>query len=305
MKNGEGPMRLKFTLHGAGKGELEVDTKNFLVAPLRTALEGGRPADDRVQVIFQTSERELVLGSFLQTEKDRILFFPASAVRVANEDSPHKGLLVDHLALDPPTEAGEHRSHVTFRGSRNRRRLPTRVEVQGMALPWFSLLIPDLKPLSRLPKTLTVRFDKTRDDPKRFAERVLSGRPGIAMVPVELSSVEFLQIDAWVARGSDWKEQAITVHRFDRFMARQMASDDRWQVKMRILSLDLGGAGVRLIFSVHEGDTGSQNPRFFFPALPTGERLTEIKKIQFVDEMTSDSVRSAETRQQDDSGEAT
>jgi len=149
----------------------------------------------------------------MHTVKDRVLFFPAARVQIpAQELASQKfaGTVLEHITLDPPTKPSSHRSHIAVRGipSDGSRGLSYTTKVpEGWLIPWFSLLLPSLERLDRLPAETIIEFDPPRPDWERHFEQMVTetclGPAAIGLPPAQ-GAEHFPQFDIWVGRGEGW-----------------------------------------------------------------------------------------------------
>jgi hypothetical protein len=199
------PLTLCATFSG-GIGTLEVGPDHPLIGPWRVAILEGRPTGQWFwfAVHDQLKGACRVLGSFVHTPGDRLLYFPGAAVSIHADGEQLARSHMDHITLDPPTPKGRHRSHVALsegsRGNKYGSRPP-----QGHLQPWFSLLTPNLDNFTTMPAELRVSFPPPRPDVQNFARDLLKG-PGLRVIPLPPGGPDaFLQMDVWVGRVSDWQ----------------------------------------------------------------------------------------------------
>ena len=199
------PVTLSITVP-EGHGKLTVDSDHPLVSPLRVAILKGRPPGKWFwfAVLDQATGECRVLGSFVHSPGDRLLFFAGASILVSCDRSNLQPGRLDHLTLDPPTPKGTQKSHVALldgvRGSKYTSRPP-----DGHLFPWFTLLAPTLGDFAELPAELSTTFAPPRPDVLGFAHDLIRG-PGLALAPLPTGcSDSFLQLDVWVGRTKDWR----------------------------------------------------------------------------------------------------
>jgi hypothetical protein len=203
------PLTLCATFSG-GIGTLEVGPEHPLVSPWRVAIHKGRPPGQWFwfAVRNQLKGTSSVLGSFVHTPGDRLLYFPGGVVDIHADGKQLSRNRMDHLTLDPPTPKGRHNSHVALsegsRGDKYGSRPP-----HGHLQPWFSLLTPTIDNFTIMPAELRVSFPPPRPDVQSFARDLLKG-PGLRVIPLAPGGPHtFFQMDVWVGRVSDWQSQRV------------------------------------------------------------------------------------------------
>jgi hypothetical protein len=148
-----------------GSGTLEATPEHPLLTPLRSAIVAGKPPGRwawlAVQDVFIGVYK--LLGSFVHSPGDRLLFFPgAEAVVVPGEqDERFDEKRIDHLTLDPPDAKGRHRSHVAvfgIPGKESRGVDYSTKPPEGLLVPWFTLVCDTLAGFEILPRELKVTF---------------------------------------------------------------------------------------------------------------------------------------------------
>jgi hypothetical protein len=144
-----------------GVGELNADLTHPVAAAFRRGMEEGQLTGSwRFLVLKADPSPRLILGTFVRTRRDRILFFPGGTAIVSTDDPTAKFYArhLGHITLDPQrTQTSA--SHFASRGlpPKHSRGLEYRTTPPpGHMVPWFSLLLPDLEGLSVLPKTLSI-----------------------------------------------------------------------------------------------------------------------------------------------------
>jgi hypothetical protein len=172
---------------------------------LKVAILEGRPPGQWLWfAACELNSRCSVIGSFVHTPGDRLLYFPGAAVSIERDGRDVSGSRMDHLTLDPPTPKGRHSSHVALsegaRGNKYGSRPP-----HGHLMPWFSLLTPNLDQFPTMPAELKVSFPPPRPDVQSFGRDLLNG-PGLRVIRLAQGAADkFFQMDVWVGRVHDWQ----------------------------------------------------------------------------------------------------
>ncbi len=200
-----GPIVLEFFFQ-QGYGEINVEPDHPLIAPLRLAIEAGRPPDRWSWAVFG----DHIVGSFAHSEGNRLLFFPSSITHLADETlGKFYRMRLDHLTLDPPSSEGRHRSHVAafglpLRGSRG---LSSWIKPSAGKLPlWFSFVAPDLAGFPLVPNKLTVTFRSPRPGSTEFGKQLVGVfTTAYAPVPEPVGQPSYFQFDVWAGRGQAWE----------------------------------------------------------------------------------------------------
>ena len=103
---------LKFS---EGAGELTADITHPAVAAFRRGMEEGKPTGTWHYLIVhdQPYLQRTIVGTFVKTPKDRILFFPGASIAIETDDPTARfnGKRLDHITADPP-KAVKASSHV-------------------------------------------------------------------------------------------------------------------------------------------------------------------------------------------------
>src|SRR5438477_13146498 len=88
-----------------GVGTLEVEPDHALVSPWRVAMRDGRPPGHAHWLIALDQVTGLckLLGSFVHTAGDRLLYFPGASIEIHEKDGALPRGKLDHITLDPPT----------------------------------------------------------------------------------------------------------------------------------------------------------------------------------------------------------
>lgn len=198
-----------------------------LISPFRAAVTEGRVtgAWHYYTIIDDPSDRPCVIGSFVHTPGNRLLFFPGGAIMFGRLDPSSKlaGKRIDHLTLDMP-DRGRWKSHVTMCGSptnskRQDRGLNCRGKrMSGQMFHWFSICASDLSIFEELPEQIALSFEAPRPDVGRFCEQALGNYRGHSTVTLPKAhggSKTFTQIEFWVGNGSSWQDLAAAPVWFD------------------------------------------------------------------------------------------
>jgi len=261
------PTPLTLVMSLPGTGSLNVQPDHPLVIPLRLAMEQGRPPGSWSWAAFaeEDPDRLKVIGAFVHSPGDRILFFPGASIYISTDEetSPFNDRRLDHLALDPPGPKGRHRSHVAVFGLpiEGSRGLSYRTTPPlGLLVPWFTLLAPDLKGFELLPEKLSVEFPPPRPDLSEFAKELMGG-PGLALAPAPtaLTTRSFFQFDIWVGRGSGWKQlgSRALAWAYKREVVKGAPTGSQ-EIRIVQLDVDLSSeVGVRIVASRPAGQLGS------------------------------------------------
>src|ERR1700688_791965 len=199
-----GPIVLEF-LFQPGYGEISAEPDHPLIAPLRLAIEAGRPPERWSWAVFG----EHVVGSFVHSEGNRLLFFPSGINHLADGTlGRFYRMRLDHLSLDPPDTKGRHRSHVAVFGlsPQESRGLASWIKPSAGKLPlWFSFVAPDLAGFPLVPRKLTVSFRNPRPQSADFAKQLVGVfTTAYAPVPEPIGEPNYFQFDVWAGRGPTW-----------------------------------------------------------------------------------------------------
>jgi hypothetical protein len=168
------PIHYDFT-NGRGPS---LDENSALVKPFRNILKDGRPPDEISFVFHQESENDyFVLGSFVKTIGNRILFFPGlrfskivhtpTGIDLTNQESHN----IDHFTLDE----NMNRWHVTLVQKSD---LDTRYpslktkKVNNNSFFWFLMAVRDPTMLEVMPKTQEYMLKGPPADMKRRFENL-------------------------------------------------------------------------------------------------------------------------------------
>ena len=198
----------------SGTGELEVDLDHPLVGAFRKAIETGKPPGRWLffMVEDQPDLAPIVVGTFVYTPGDRFLFFPGSSTVLAadHSEAPFAGKRLEHLTLDPPGKPGKHSSHVAVAGSPHKQSRGIRYTTtppSDFMVPWFSLVVSNLRGFHRLPRQLHIHFPPPRPDVTRFGEQLLAAGGSTSVpLPPPAGNPNYLQFDIWAGRGVHWRE---------------------------------------------------------------------------------------------------
>ena len=197
----------------AGIGQLEVGLGHPLAGAFRKTIETGKPPGRWKFFLVEdlADLAPIVVGTFVHTPGNRLLFFPGGSTKITTDD-PHdqfSGKRLDHITLDPSVKPGRHASHVAVLGlthEKSRGLNYTTRPPAGYGVPWFSLLVPDLRGYHQLPKQLKIHFPRSRPDGSRFGEQLLSnGGLGFVPLPSHPGSPSYIQFDIWAGRGAGWE----------------------------------------------------------------------------------------------------
>lgn len=210
-------LSLHFRLSSAA-GELRVEPSHPLFAAFRRGIEEGQLTGTwRFLLATETGvPSPAVIGTFVKTPKDRLLYFPGAQLEIAaaTQTDRFNDLPLDHLTLDPPN-GDRYSSHVAVRRlpPDKTRGLSYTAQVRpGFLFPWFSLLVPDLTGFAALPSRLYVEFPSPRRDLQRYGERLMaSGGMIILRLPPQPPSAAYLQFDVWVGHDLDWRTRQARV----------------------------------------------------------------------------------------------
>ncbi len=212
----EQPLRMEM-VWSIGEGHLEVGPDHLLAAPFRQAMVAGKPPGRAVFLVC--TERDppsnRVVGAFVHTPGNRLVFFPGAALILAEDDGSGQfvGRQLEHLTLDPPKSKDRHPTHIVVSGSGKAETHGygyTTSPPQGYNVPWFSILAPSLQPFPKLPRKLAVVFPALRKDTTKFAYELLRGH-GSAFLELPLAKHvnNYLQLDVWAGRGADWEGKKV------------------------------------------------------------------------------------------------
>lgn len=230
-----------------------------LAAAFRRGMEEGQLTGAwRYLLIYEPpSLTPTIVGSFVNTPKGRVLFFPGASIAIETDDPTARfnGKRLDHITADPPSR-GKSASHVAVRDlphdeSRgiNYRSVPPPEHM----IPWFSLLIPDFEGFSEAPARLIVRFPcpPRISDIQLFGQRLLADG-GTVSLPVPISTYSdqtYLQFDVWLGRGAEWKTLRVRPLSWPyKPELVQDAPDGEQQVTVNRVDIDLGSdVGVAVL----------------------------------------------------------
>jgi hypothetical protein len=200
----------------AGEGDESATATHPIIAPFRVLLEEGRRPGQWVFFAVREGGESAprLVGTFVQTVADRILFFPGGWVDVINDSGETRfgGHQVDHLTLDPGP-GPSFSSHVAVR------RLPLRksrgsgyetLPPPGHKVPWFSLITPNLDDFVRLPRRIELRIPAPPVTPDEFVTSLREqgggrGLPVVELPPRPKTGPSFVQMDAWAGRTQGWQ----------------------------------------------------------------------------------------------------
>lgn len=200
-----------------GVGELTLDPDHPLVRAFKASLIRGRPPEDwRLVVVHDhAGEPPVIIGTFVRTLGNRLLYFSAANLRLGQWIKGEgvadiNGALLDHVTLDPPRNSERREGHLTLLGRENRDRHAWRFRTlsrDGWHY-WFSLLAPALDDFPRLPALITLVFSSGREDLRErhpdFGSR--GAFSGMEMPPPPASDRSFIQLDVWVGEPDAQKE---------------------------------------------------------------------------------------------------
>jgi hypothetical protein len=200
-----GPIVLEFSFQ-PGFGEISAEPDHPLIAPLRLAIEQGRPPERWSWAVFGNH----IVGSFAHSEGNRLLFFPSSITHLADDAlGRFYRMRLDHLTLDPPSSKGQHCSHAAAFGlpPREGRGLASWIKPSAGRLPlWFSFVAPDLAGFPLVPSKLTVRFLSPRPESTEFGKQLVGPfSTAHAPVPEPIGEPSYFQFDVWAGRGQAWE----------------------------------------------------------------------------------------------------
>jgi hypothetical protein len=153
-----------------------------------------------------------VIGTFVETQKGRLLFFPGADIEVTagRADGRFENVALDHLTLDPPRPPYR-RSHIAVGGvpEKESRGLDYRAPAtSGYMFPWFSFLVPDTRGFSKLPLHLWVELPKPRNDLEEYGRHLIAeGGVILFPLPAALAEPHYIQFDVWVGTGNEWAAQ--------------------------------------------------------------------------------------------------
>jgi hypothetical protein len=154
----------------------------------------------------------LILGTFVRTPRDRVLFFPGGKSVLITDDPTVKFYArhLDHITLDPHRTATA-AFHVASRGfpPEQSRGLEYRTTPPpGQMVYWFSLLLPSLEGLSVFPNALSITFPPPRGNIDEFCARLMDdgGYSEMDLLAPPEGAASFLQFDIWVGRGIGWRD---------------------------------------------------------------------------------------------------
>lgn len=195
-----------------GSGTLEATPEHPLLTPLRLAIVAGKPPGRWAWFAVQEAFIGVfkLIGSFVHSPGDRLLFFPGAEVLVipGKQDERFNEKRIDHLTLDPPDVKGRHKSHVAVFGipGKDSRGINYSTKPpEGLLVPWFTLVSDTLAGFETLPSELRVTFPPPRPDVQSFGQELLGGI-GFQAMPLPTGvGPNFFQLDVWAGRGREWK----------------------------------------------------------------------------------------------------
>jgi len=193
---------------------LEVDANHPITGGLRQILSEGKPGLVTHLLGLDTGEGRRLLGTLSHTVGDRLLFSPATHVKVFTGDpsSRFESAELDHITLDPPSKTSRHSSHIAVRNlptAKSRGVGWTTVPPAAHKVPWFSLLLPTVELLPLLPDSLVVHLPRIWTDVDAYAEKVIGsiGTVERLVLPEPLVAPAFAQFDFWAGRGLGWTQE--------------------------------------------------------------------------------------------------
>lgn len=205
-------LRLSLTF-GRGVGELKVGPDHPLTRCfMHNILKGKSPGSSSYLFVEDVPKLPpIVVGTFVHTPGDRVLFCPGADFKITTSD-PTSALnekTLDHVTLEGPNNQGKYSSHFAVLaldkspGSRYKS-----APIAGYMLSWFSLITPNLDGFWRMPQRLIIEFPPPRPDVRRFAKDFGGlGHSNICPLPPD-PKVEssYFKFDISVARGDQWRE---------------------------------------------------------------------------------------------------
>jgi len=198
-----------------GMGKLRVRSDHPIAVAFHHGIVKGKPIRSWKYLLLKDdpSALRLVIGTFVYTLGDRVLYFPGGFVTL-DTDSPAKrfnGTRLDHLTCDPPV-GSKFTSHVAVYGlpkKKSRGLSYSSFPPSGYMFPWFSLVIPNTRGFCILPARLAVEFQAPKSDVLRRFEhltRELDGYELTPLPPTKGTGPSYIQFDVWIGRGKKWRE---------------------------------------------------------------------------------------------------
>jgi hypothetical protein len=187
-----------------------IKENSALVKPFRNILNEGKPAEKIVFVFYQENDnRYFVLGSFVNTIANRILFFPGLTFSRIIHTPDGKDLTneelhtIDHFTLQKENLT---KWHVTSLEKRTQgiqySQLKTK-KVNDDAYLWFLMAIPDASKLEIMPKTQEYRLKGPNTDMKRrfqnMVESVEDKEFPVVLINYIPPSPNFLNFEVFVS----------------------------------------------------------------------------------------------------------
>jgi hypothetical protein len=188
-----------------------------LVRAFKASLIRGKPPEDwRLVVVHdRVGEPPIIIGTFVRTLGNRLLYFSAANLRLGKWIKGEgvgniEGALLDHVTLDPPRSGVRREGHLTLleREGRDRHVWRFRTQPRDGWHYWFSLLAPTIDELPRLPALISLVFSSGRADLReRYPDfAIRGGLSGMEMPPLPASDNSFVQLDVWVGEPDATKE---------------------------------------------------------------------------------------------------